>query len=183
MVRPRKESMGRRLVFASLTLPRTTLAIEIAKTKSALDVVVALKHFIGTDEVKEYHSDDVGELKAAARDLGWPHSQSAPYKHQSHGIVEATVKQMKCGARVSLNQACLPPKYWPYACRHFAHSHNTQLRHYNDDKNNLQSPWRRRFGYDFDGKVIPFGAQIDYKLSAPKSRKPPTSRPSSSGGT
>ena len=59
--------------------------------------------------------------------------------------------------------AGLPPPYWVYAIRYFALCHNTQKR--GED----ETPWKARFGEEFDYPLIPFGSAVRY-LPPPDTR-------------
>ena len=142
------------------------IGVDSSITRDALSTQVALQDYIGNTTVSQFYSDDADEISVAARALGWSHPKSAPYKHQSNGRAENAVKRCKRGGRVSLQKAGMQPRWWPYACRHWAHSHNICDRAYD---NCISTPFYKRFGWAFDGLQIPFGAKIC--LSSHKDRK------------
>ena len=154
---------GEKTALVILDVATDYIGVDGALTRDALNTELALRDFQGKTPVTQFYSDDSGEIAVAARQLGWSHPRSAPYKHQSNGRAEQCVKRVKRGARVLLLQAGLTAKWWPYATRHWAHSHNCELRSYGDS---LDNPYHRRFGYEFEGLRIPFGAKVWYKLSS-----------------
>ena len=109
---------GERNALAILDVATDYIGVDASLTKDALDVELALKDFNGKNEVQYFYSDDAGEIDQAAKQLGWSHPTSVPYKHQSNGLAENTVKRVKRGARVILLMAGLRPKWWPYAVRY-----------------------------------------------------------------
>ncbi|CAE7222918.1 GABBR2 [Symbiodinium sp. CCMP2592] len=75
---------------------------------------------------------------------------------RTNAIAESKVKLVLHGARVALRQAGLSAKFWPYACKHFCHARNIELRE-------GQSAYSLRFnGAEFDGQVLPFGCLVDF---------------------
>ena len=68
------------------------------------------------------------------------------------------------GARVALRQAVLSAKFWPYACKHFCHARNIELRE-------GQRAHSARFdGKEFDGTILPFGCLIDFFPTPPRKK-------------
>ena len=73
----------------------------------------------------------------------------------SKSFVEREIRHMLEGTRTNLVQSGLPVRMWPLAMQHFslAVSASPQL-------NGDESQWKRRFGEDFPGQLIPFGAKV-----------------------
>eukprot|EP00971_Amphidinium_carterae_P039071 768017-Amphidinium_carterae.1 len=75
------------------------------------------------------------------------------------------VRHIQEGTRCLLLQAGLDARWWPYASRCFCHMNNIQ-------KKDGMSPWLRRFAsVDFKGKLIPFGALLDFIQQPAKESK------------
>ena len=58
------------------------------------------------------------------------------------------------GTRTNLVQSGLPVRMWPLAMQHFSLAVNAS-----PQLNGDESPWKFRFGEDFPGQLIPFGAK------------------------
>jgi hypothetical protein len=125
--------------------------------KTAEESVRALGDFVGpTVEAANFYSDNSPELIRAARDLSWVHGTATPGRPATNGVAERAVRSVLEGTRTVLEQAGLPHKFWPYACRHWCFSHNVQTREGN-------SPWHKRHNKGkFKGKRIPFGSLVDF---------------------
>ena len=119
-----KGLQGERNALAMLDVATDYIGVEAALTKDATDTELALKDFNGKHEVRYFYSDDAGEIDQAARQLGWSHPKSAPYKHQANGVAENCVKRVKRGGKVVLLEAGFRPKWWPYAVLYWAIAHN-----------------------------------------------------------
>ena len=106
------------------------------------------------------------ELIRAARDLSWVHGTATPGRPATNGVAERAVRSVLEGTRTVLEQAGLPHKFWPYACRHWCFSHNVQTREGN-------SPWHKRHNKGkFKGRRVPFGSLVDF-LPSPIRGGPP----------
>ena len=87
--------------------------------KTAEESVRALGDFVGPIvEVANFYSDNSPELIRAARDLSWVHGTATPGRPATNGVAERAVRSVLEGTRTVLEQAGLPHKFWPYACRH-----------------------------------------------------------------
>ena len=127
-----------------------------SSSKSADDCIQALHHYIDPKvPVQSIYTDNSRELIAAMKDLGIRHQKSMPYVDSSKSFAEREVRQMLEGARSNLLQSGLPLRYWPLAIQHHAAAVNAcqQL-------NGNESPWKLRFGEEFGGMKVPFGAKI-----------------------
>ena len=122
--------------------------------------MASLQHFVSsTDKIGNFYSDNARELKSAAKKLGWGHELSKAHIHQSNAVAERAVRATTEGTRSNLLQAGLSHVYWPHALEHACTSHPNGIEY---------SPWKKRFGDAFPGKVLPFGCRIDYWIG-PKS--------------
>ena len=132
--------------------------------RTARDCVLAMKHFTShVDEVGVFYSDNADELRVACEELKWRHVTSFDYVSKTNAVAERNLRTTLEGTRANLEQAGLHHSYWPHAARHWCMSHNI------DQDPERTSPWKFRFGEDFKGPHIPFGARIDY-WTGPKNK-------------
>ena len=55
-----------------------------------------LQRFMGPQTKPKYiYTDNSKELEKAARDMGWLHDTSTPYRPETNGVAEVTVKKVK----------------------------------------------------------------------------------------
>ena len=109
-------------------------------------------------EAKYFHSDGASELVKAATDLGWCHGTSTPGRSETNGVAEAAVKKVTYGTTTILEHAGFDSKWWPRAAKHFCFASCL-------NKIDGVSPYNLRHGSEFDGKLVPFGALVDFKPS------------------
>ena len=146
--------------------------------RSEDECIAALQHFVSSsDEVGVFYSDQAQELISSAKFLGWRHELSKAYIHQSNAIAERAVRATTEGTRSNLLQAGLSHVYWPQALEHSCAAFNVS--NLNGPK---YTPWYKRFGYAFPGKIIPFGCRVDYWVGPKNKRRKrdrfePTSEP------
>ena len=88
----------------------------------------ALREFMGDDVPKRIYTDNAPELIRACKDLGYRHDKSTPYRHQSNGFCERTVRKIIEGARALLEQAGLPSCFWIFAVRFWCFAHNIAIK-------------------------------------------------------
>ena len=137
------------------------------RTQSADDVYNKFINFIGPlQEIKYVHSDDSAALKASLKDLRILHDQSIPARPKTNGVAERQVKEVVHGVRALLKQAGLPHCFWPYDMRNFCFARNIKIK-----RETGESAHHRRFGKEFQGKRIPFGALVEYLPSPIYQRK------------
>ena len=126
-------------------------------SKSEDDTLYAYREFAGSNcKIKEFYSDGAPELLSAARKMEWVHSTSTPGMPRTNAIAESKVKLVLHGTRCLLYQAGLPFKFWPYACKCFCVNVNVEIKGGDSAFNR-----RHKVGH-FGGKLIPFGALIDF---------------------
>ena len=104
-------------------IPARILALLLclcAGKKSADEAIRALGDFVGPKfSVANFYSDNSPELIRAARQLNWVHGTATPGRPATNGVAERAVRSVLEGTRTVLEQAGLPHKFWPYACRHW----------------------------------------------------------------
>ncbi|CAE6956816.1 JNK [Symbiodinium sp. CCMP2592] len=107
-------------------------------------------------EVREIYCDKAREFISTCKKVGISVKHSTPGMPRTDAIAESKVKLVLHGARVALRQAGLSAKFWPYACKHFCHARNIEMRE-------GQSAYTQRFnGAEFDGQILPFGCLVDF---------------------
>ena len=88
--------------------------------KSTEESVRALGDFVGPKvNVANFYSDNSPELIRAAKDLSWVHGTATPGRPATNGVAERAVRSVLEGTRTVLEQAGLPHRFWPFACRHW----------------------------------------------------------------
>jgi hypothetical protein len=110
--------------------------------------------------INRCYSDGSSEIVAAVRYFNIPSDVSSPYRPQNNVVAERAVQTVVHGTRTVLEQAHAPLEWWIYAVRHFSWSYNIVER-------NGNCPYRRRFGKDFAGPIIPFGARVNFLPDGP----------------
>ena len=133
-------------------------------TKTAPDAHGALLEYFGSQMPQFVYTDMSRELIKPVKDMLTPHGKSTPYRHQSNGYAERTVRKVVEGARTLLGHAGLPSRFWTFAVIFFCFMHNTAMR-------DGDSPWNLRHGSGhFVGPRMPFGCLVDF-LPKPDSIK------------
>ena len=122
-------------------------------SKDTEETVAAPQHCIGDSHVKRFYSDNADELVNAARFLNVPHETSQQGMPQTNGIIEREVQDLVAGTRTLLVAAGLPGYFWSYAAPCYMHLDNCT-----PHPSGKPSAWFRRYGEDFPGMLIPFGA-------------------------
>ena len=122
------------------------------------------------DEVGIVYSDNAPELIATMKKLGIRRNTSRQYVDRNKAVIEREIRTVSEGTRANLVQSGLLERCWPLASEHHCMALNTSTRLDND-----KVPWQLRFGEDFSGMRIPFGAKILFwnnpKVKAPKISK------------
>ena len=84
------------------------------------------------------------------------------WRHNTNCVAERAVRKVVEGTKALLEQAGLPPEWWPYAMRAWCHAHNIECIE-------GDSAWNKRHGQgQWEGPVIPFGAKVHYKPNPKK---------------
>ena len=150
-------------------------------TKSSDQCYEDLQHYLGAeDTVGTVYSDNAPELRAAVKQLGIRHNTSREYVDENKAVIEREIRTLLEGTRCNLSQSGLPDKLWPYAAQHHAVALNVSPRLGFDSKD---TPWKLRYGEDFNGLIVPFGAKVLF-WNNPKQGVPKVSKfaPSSAEG-
>ena len=126
------------------------------------DVVRAVKQFIGAKKVRQAYSDHAPQFIEAMNEMKIPIDHSLPGRPQTNSIAERTNQFILTATSTCLLEAGLPPCFWRTAILCVCHLLNVEP---NDDE---LSSWCKLHGFDFAGKLIPYGARVNYK--PPKTR-------------
>ena len=127
------------------------------------DVVRAVKQFIGAKKVRQAYSDHAPQFIEAMNEMKIPIDHSLPGRPQTNSIAERTNQFILTATSTCLLEAGLPPCFWRTAILCVCHLLNVEP---NDDE---LSAWCKLHGSEFAGKLIPYGARVNYK--PPKTRE------------
>ena len=127
------------------------------------DVVRAVKQFIGAKKVRQAYFDHAPQFIEAMNEMKIPIDHSLPGRPQTNSIAERTNQFILTATSTCLLEAGLPPCFWRTAILCVCHLLNVEP---NDDE---LSAWCKLHGSDFAGKLIPYGARVNYK--PPKTRE------------
>ena len=134
--------------------------------KSTESVVAVVKKFIGGRKVSCAYSDSAPSFIAAMEELGIPLDHSLPGRSVTNSIAERNNLFMLETASTCLLHAGLPACFWPFAVEYVSHALNIE-------KLEDGSSWEKMHKEVFKGKMIPFGAKVNFKPSdARKSEAP-----------
>ena len=131
------------------------------KTKESGPTRKAIRRFLGAQTHPTYiYSGNSGEIIRAIKDLGYEdrHDTSTPNRPATNGIVERMVRVIKEGTSAALLQAGANPEWWSDAMRTFTFLHNCV-----DKLADGETPYQKRFKNKFQGPIIPFGCEVEYK--------------------
>ena len=84
----------------------------------------AIAKHAGRSTIKYTHVDGAPELAQACTKHDILFERSAPYVHETNGLIEPFNRVEIFGGRVCLEQAGAPLCFWPYAVRHVAFARN-----------------------------------------------------------
>ena len=126
-----------------------------ASSRSTEEVILAMKRFLGPNtRAKHAYSDNAKEFFSAMQRLNILHDTSTPHRSETNGVIERAVRRAKEGTSACLVQSGLNEEWWDYAMQCYCFLRNTV-----DLLVDGETAWKKRFGVDFDGPTIPFGAE------------------------
>ena len=133
------------------------------RRKSRVMVVCAIREFAGPrTQFLTLASDNAKELIAAAKFEHMLLLPSTPWRPTSNTRIERVMQLVGDGIRVLLLQAGLPPSWWPYAAQAFSMARNIET-----PADGSASAWMLKHEAAFEGKRIPFGAEVVFRLPPP----------------
>jgi hypothetical protein len=144
------------------------------QSKSSQEVSISLRCFLGQTKPGMIYTDCAPELAKAIENIA-AHGTAQPYRHETNGRIERTIRLVAEGARTCLAQSGLPSRFWPLACRHFCFSYNQR------EKDGV-SPWFRKHKAHLKGKQYPFGSLVYYYPPEPDRKEMPKFEPRAKAG-
>ena len=135
--------------------------------KSTETVVVAIKRFIGERKVTCAYSDSAPSFEAAMNELGIPLDKSLPGRSVTNSIAERNNLFILDTASTCLLHAGLPACFWPFAVEYVSHALNIE-------RLEDGSAWEKMHKEAFKGKMIPFGAKVNFKPSEARKAESPS---------
>ena len=133
------------------------LSVYPTHDKSAWSTQQALKLFRGRNNTICMYADRAKELDCAATAMGIPCDRARAGRPQTNGIIERRNQEVNRGTKALLVGAGLPPPLWYLAAPCYCHMENVI------DEGGT-SPYYRRHKEHFQGKLIPFGSRVKFKL-------------------
>ena len=129
-----------------------------AASKSRERCYEDMLHFLAVDDqIEMLYSDNALEFDYVPKQLRCRRNTSRAYVDENKAVIERKIRTILEGTRSNLVQSGLPDRYWPLAAQHHATCFNIAMR-----LDNGKVPWDIRFGENFHGKKIPFGAKVLY---------------------
>ena len=120
-----------------------------------------MKFLEPTRKPKVIYTDNSLEFGKSCEELSWNHCTSTPHRSETNAIAERAVRRVKEGTSMVLLQSGLDEKWWADSMECYCNLRNIQ-----DLLSDGKTPYGRRFGMPFDRPVIPFGATVEYPVSA-----------------
>ena len=153
-----------------------------APSKNAEQTGMALQRFMGPGNKPKYiYTDGSHEFEKAAKELGWLHDESSPYRPETNGVAERGVRRVKEGTAAILVQSGFDEHWWDQAmvCYCFLRniidlhtisvekkensdqasrkgSEDLAVRKDSEGKEVVTTSYKLRFREDFRGPVYPF---------------------------
>ena len=105
---------------------------------------MALQRFMGPGNKPKYiYTDCSQEFEKAAKELGWLHDESAPYRPETNGVAERAVRRVKEGTAATLVQSGFDEPWWDHAMVCFCFLRNVVDLHTISANKNLGSASRK----------------------------------------
>ena len=113
----------------------------------------------GADEEtkKVIYTDNSLNIWQVLRGWSWNHCTSTPHRSETNGIAERAVRRVTEGTSAVLLQSGLGNEWWADSLECCCYLRNIQ-----DLLSCGKTPQERRFGVPFNGKVIQFGAMVEF---------------------
>ena len=104
------------------------------------------------------YADQAPEISKACRRLKILYDDSRAGAHPSNAIAERGNQLVEGGTATCVIEAGSPTADWPFAAKVFCHHHN--VKDFGEG-----TAWKKAFGEEVAGKLIPFGATVLFKPS------------------
>ena len=115
------------------------------KTKTSQETQKSLVKFLEpTRKPEVIYTDNSLEFGKACEDLSWNHCTSTPYRSQTNGIAERSVRRLKEWTSAVLLQSGLDKEWWADSMECHCYLRNIQ-----DLLSGGKTPYERRFGIPF----------------------------------
>ena len=138
-----------------------------SKTKNAHDTLKGFQKFLGPQtKAKHAYTDGSKEFEKALDEYEISHDTSTPHRPQTNGVAERAVRRVKEGTSCALTQSGWNEEWWAEAMACYCF-----LRNVHDIQSEGKTPFSLRFGEDFTGPIIPFGAEVTYKPITDKDKE------------
>lgn len=135
--------------------------------KSTETMVMEVKRFIGERKVTCAYSDSAPSFEAAMNELGIPLDKSLPGRSVTNSIAERNNLFILDTASTCLLHAGLPACFWPFAVEYVSHALNIE-------RLEDGSAWEKMHKEKFKGKMISFGAKVNFKPSEARKSEAPS---------
>ena len=134
-----------------------------APTKSATEVAKAFQWYFGPRQKPGIvYTDNSKEFQAAFQKLEYLADTSTPHLPQTNGIAERSIRRIKEGTRVLLEQSGFNMVWWADAMRCYCFLRNIYDDVTTPDDKLVGTPYAIRFNEAFRGTVLPFGCYVEY---------------------
>ena len=122
-----------------------------------------MKFLEPTRKSQVIYTDNSLEFGKLCEELSWNHCTSTPHRSEIHGIDETAVRGVKEGTLAVLLQYGLGNEWWTDSKECYCSLQNIQ-----DLLSDGKTPYERRFGMPFKGRVIPLGVMVEHQTNSAK---------------
>ena len=112
------------------------------------------------------YTDGSKEFEKALAELEISHDTSTPSRPQTNGVAERAVRRVKEVTACTQDQPGFNDEWWAEAMSAYCF-----LRNIVDILKDRSTAYKMRYGIDFQGPVVPFGAQIKYNPISQKDKE------------
>ena len=123
------------------------VAVEVLMSKEAVSMGNAIRSFKGRRTIDLIYSDSCPSLKEEINLMRIDHDFSQAGIAQTNAVMESMVAVILAGTRSLCVTGGAPSCFYLFAARHYCVSRNI-----------VYGAWKKRFGHEFQGKLIPFFA-------------------------